>query len=251
MKNEYYPNLSNYNNITLFSHRGSADCPENTLFSIRQALRNGFKGVEIDVRQCGSGEFVLLHDETIDRTSNGSGNVSTLTLTELKNFDFGVKKNNYFSGIKIPTLEEALIECMKFDIILLEIKGWNASADIKKIAELIVKLNLEDKVYCMGYNYESWKYRIREISNKIKCVAVVGSQESFNNALGAVKMDINSTISFDKNLGNLSNLNLCREIGIEPILYTFKKTYEIKEKMKIGYKHFTTDTLGGIVNEHK
>ena len=238
--------LPNYNNITLFSHRGSSDCPENTLFAIKQALRNGFKGIEIDTRQCGSGEFVLVHDATVDRTSNGSGDVSALSLTELKNFDFGANKNKYFTGIKIPTLEEALIECNKFDIILLEIKGWNSSEDIKKIAELIVNLNLENKVYCMGYNYDSWKYRIREVSDKIKCVAIAGTQESFNNAIEMVKMDINSTISFDKNLGNISNLNLCRKVGIEPILYTFDKTFEIKEKMKIGYKYFTTNTLGGV-----
>lgn len=83
-------------------HRGaSATQPENTLASFQSALAMGATAVELDVRRCKSGEMVVIHDGTVDRTSNGSGKVTDLTLGELKQLDFG-------NGEPIRTLDEVL-----------------------------------------------------------------------------------------------------------------------------------------------
>ena len=71
------------------AHRGGK--PENTLVAIRRSKRSGAVGVEVDLAFTKDGKPVLLHDERIDRTSNGSGRVWNLTLQELKKLDFGVK----------------------------------------------------------------------------------------------------------------------------------------------------------------
>ena len=70
-------------------HRGGT--PENTLAAIRSAKEDGAVGVEVDVMLTSDGQCVLLHDETVDRTSDGSGRVDETTLEELRKLDFGCK----------------------------------------------------------------------------------------------------------------------------------------------------------------
>lgn len=97
------------NDIALVAHRGAARfAPENTLPAIEAALDRGARFIELDVRSTKDGVPVLLHDGTVDRTTNGSGAVSQLTLAELRQLDAGSWFGEEFAGTRIPTLEEAL-----------------------------------------------------------------------------------------------------------------------------------------------
>ncbi len=83
-------------------HRGANDDePENTLCSFQKALEIGVDAVEFDVRRAGSGELVVIHDDKVDRTTNGSGAVSSFTLDE-------IRRLTAEKGERIPTLDEAL-----------------------------------------------------------------------------------------------------------------------------------------------
>lgn len=80
----------NWNYPTLLSHRGAGkQAPENTLAAVRLGAQHGFKMMEYDVKLSRDGEAILLHDDDIDRTSNGIGLASAYRLTELLQFDFG------------------------------------------------------------------------------------------------------------------------------------------------------------------
>ncbi|MCS6772702.1 MAG: hypothetical protein NZ693_01140 [Thermoflexales bacterium] len=86
----------------VIAHRGaSAHAPENTLAAFRLAMEQGADGAELDVMCCASGEVVVIHDDTVDRTTNGRGRVSALSLRALKQLDAG-------AGERIPTLSEVL-----------------------------------------------------------------------------------------------------------------------------------------------
>ena len=99
--------------IKSIAHRGySIEAPENTLPAYVLAHKKGFKYAECDVRVTKDGVLVLLHDETIDRTSNGSGKVVDMTYEELLQYDFGSWKSPKYAGTKIPTFEE-FIRCCK------------------------------------------------------------------------------------------------------------------------------------------
>lgn len=88
------------NQIIKIGHRGAmGDEPENTLRSFQRAIEMGVDMVELDVHLCKSGELVVIHDESVDRTTNGKGLVSEKTLAELKTLETG-------KGQSIPTLEE-------------------------------------------------------------------------------------------------------------------------------------------------
>ena len=94
------------------AHRGDrAECPENTVPALRSAAEKGAAMVEFDVVRCATGELVVMHDATIDRTTTGTGEVSKLSFAYLRSVDAGVKKDPKFAGTKIPTFDEA-IDCL-------------------------------------------------------------------------------------------------------------------------------------------
>ncbi len=86
----------------ILGHRGApAEAPENTLAAIRRALERGADGVEVDVQRCADGRLVLIHDATVDRTTDGTGRVDRLPWSALAALDAG-------EGERIPALEELL-----------------------------------------------------------------------------------------------------------------------------------------------
>ena len=95
------------NNIYVAAHRGwSEKYPENTMLAYRKAAELGVDQIEIDVRITKDGELVIMHDERVDRTTNGTGKVDELTLAEIRALDAGSWKGEEFAGERVPTLAE-------------------------------------------------------------------------------------------------------------------------------------------------
>ena len=93
----------------LCAHRGCMDThPENTLPSLQEAARLGAQMIEFDIQLTKDSVIVLMHDDNVERTTTGKGNVSDLTYNYLRSLDAGVKKSEKFKGTLIPTFEEAL-----------------------------------------------------------------------------------------------------------------------------------------------
>ena len=91
------------------AHRGASQThPENTIAAFNEAVRLGAHMIEFDVRMTRDSKLVVIHDESVDRTTNGSGFVRELTLEEIKLLDVGSWKSNNFEGERIPTLSEVL-----------------------------------------------------------------------------------------------------------------------------------------------
>ncbi len=96
----------------ILAHRGGGSvAPENTLVGIRAAAGMGFAGVEIDVQLAACGTPVLMHDTTVDRTTDGYGNVAEFSADELRRLDAGVWFGNEYAGEHVPTLEAAVALC--------------------------------------------------------------------------------------------------------------------------------------------
>ncbi len=95
--------------VTVVGHRGTVKfAPENTIAACKKAIELGADLVEIDIRETKDGELVLMHDATVDRTTDGVGRVSELTLAEIKKLDAGSWFSAEFRGERVPTLREAL-----------------------------------------------------------------------------------------------------------------------------------------------
>ncbi|XP_075021215.1 glycerophosphodiester phosphodiesterase 1 isoform X1 [Calonectris borealis] len=109
------------------AHRGGAhDAPENTLAAIRQAAENGATGVELDLEFTADGVPILMHDETVERTTDGSGRLCDLTFDEIRRLNPSAKHRLWskFQGEKVPTLREAVVESLHHNLtIYFDVKG--------------------------------------------------------------------------------------------------------------------------------
>lgn len=110
--------------MAIYAHRGaSIEFPENTIAAFRRAIELGAPGIEIDVHLSSDGHPVVIHDESVDRTSNGTGRVSDLTLAELQALDAG-------DGERIPTLAETLDVVAGHSKLDIEVKAADAAAAV-------------------------------------------------------------------------------------------------------------------------
>lgn len=131
------------------AHRGaSAYAPENTVAAFDEAIRLGAAAIEFDVRVTADGVPVVLHDETVDRTTNGRGRVNELTRLELLRLDAGSWKHPRFAGTRIPTLAEALAAVDDLAIPVLELKTA-VSADI--LADLLAEFAMTDRAVVLAF----------------------------------------------------------------------------------------------------
>lgn len=93
----------------IIAHRGSKGTrPENTLLAFQAALDDGADGIETDVHLSKDGHLIIMHDETVDRTTNGTGRIMDLTLAELKQLDAGGSFDPLYAGASVPTLDEVV-----------------------------------------------------------------------------------------------------------------------------------------------
>ncbi len=98
-----------YGQPLVIAHRGSSgNAPENTLVSFRKAIEMGADFIELDIHLSKDGELIVMHDETVNRTTNGKGKIRELTLAEIKGLDAGSWFNEEFKGVVVPTLGEVL-----------------------------------------------------------------------------------------------------------------------------------------------
>lgn len=112
----------------VIGHRGaSGHAPENTLAAFRKAVALGATFIETDLQLSRDAHFVAIHDDTVNRTTNGRGSVHDLTLAELRQLDAGSWFGSQFSGERVPTLEEILEFSKKNDAVFyLELKPSGA-----------------------------------------------------------------------------------------------------------------------------
>src|ERR1700748_2142561 len=95
--------------IVVIAHRGEhLHHPKNTMAAFQAAIDAGADYFELDVRTTSDGKFVIMHDNTLDRTTNGTGEVYKHTFDEIRALDAGAKFSAQFKGTQVPTLEEAL-----------------------------------------------------------------------------------------------------------------------------------------------
>jgi len=110
--------------VLIVAHRGaSGHAPENTLAAFRKAVTLGATFIETDLQLTRDTHFVAIHDETVNRTTNGQGAVHDLSLAEIRRLDAGSWFGSEFTGERVPTLEEALEFAKKHDVVFyLELK---------------------------------------------------------------------------------------------------------------------------------
>jgi glycerophosphoryl diester phosphodiesterase len=133
----------------VLAHRGDlTHAPENTLPSFQQAIQKGVDGVELDAKLTADGHVIVIHDPTVDRTSNGNGRVASFTLEAIRKFDAGSWFNEKFRGTKIPLLGEVFESVGKEKVINIELTNYSTPRDglVDKVCELIKRRNIQKQI---------------------------------------------------------------------------------------------------------
>lgn len=155
-----------------YGHRGfSGAYPENTMLAFEKALEAGCEGIELDVHLTRDGEVVIIHDETIDRTSNRRGKVMDMTYEELCQVDFSYRFAGQFGFQKIPTLREYFNLVGDRDIVTnIELKtGVYEYPGIEKaVYDIIQEYHMEEKVIISSFNHHS-VLRMKKIAPQLRC----------------------------------------------------------------------------------
>jgi glycerophosphoryl diester phosphodiesterase len=194
------------------AHRGfSAIAPENTLAAVRAAIEAGASGCEFDVYGCGDGTVVLMHDKTVDRTTDGTGLVTELTSEQLRQLDAGSWKDARYAGEHVPTLTEALR--------LLKDSGCQPVIEIKMegISERVIRdvreLEMVDQVAVIAFSQNVVR-EIRQLEPQLPCGWLSGERLEGTPAQRADWLEVRAR-ECETNLVDLSYKMLSPELVAE------------------------------------
>jgi glycerophosphoryl diester phosphodiesterase len=137
------------------AHRGfSGIAPENTLIAFQKAIELNPDGFELDIHLSKDGELVVIHDDAVDRTTNGKGKIVDLSLAELKILDAGSWFDSKYAGERIPTLAEVLALAKDKIDVMVELK---ATGTPEKAVPLIEQFGMVDQVVIFSFSSELLK----------------------------------------------------------------------------------------------
>jgi glycerophosphoryl diester phosphodiesterase len=231
--------------FTVFGHRGAPGFPrygENTIKSFMNAFASGAGGLEFDVRRCADGTLVVIHDETIDRTTNGRGRVRDLTYEQLKKIEVGF-------GEPIPRLADVLDRFGGRCLLNLELKEKGLATDVKA---LLMERGIEGDVLVSAFDRDdndagstsSWE-DLRELEPKIPIALLatrsklsrLGSREFIDLAL-----QLEATAIHPEKRAVIGKLlTLAHDAGLRVHVWTVNEHDEIAHFRKIGVDGIFSD----------
>ena len=226
-----------------FAHRGMSEiCPENTIPAYEMAGKNKFYGVETDIAVTSDGQFILMHDNTIDRTTTGTGNVETLTYDYIKSQTI-IGGNNYalYPGTKVPSLAEFLICCKKNNLIpLLELKQNFNLNYIESFINEVKKYGMIDKCYIMSFN-SAVLQKVREFNTRVKMIILHSEyREDFLNWAVTLK---NCGYGIGSTDVTQEQINNCRSKGVFVAIWTVNDYHKAKRLIDFGVDFIISDKI--------
>ena len=206
----------------VIGHRGCVDAgPENTLKSVRRALAIGCKMVEVDVHDI-DGVLVAHHDDTVDRTSNGTGMLDGYTFGRLRELDFG-------EGEVIPTLDEVLDLCLGRAAVNIELKGSSRGA---LVVSLLQKRLRADRVVLSSFDWQKLS-EVRSLSD-VPIAVLVERARQFSAALVLAEELGAQWINLKLEVLKKSRVVIAHERGLSVAVYTVKTVGDLKKVLSSG-----------------
>ncbi|MXX91173.1 MAG: hypothetical protein F4Y68_18335 [Boseongicola sp. SB0665_bin_10] len=193
-------------------HRGANFlAPENTREAARLCIDQCFQFVEIDVRTTADGELVVIHDATLNRTTNGIGPVSSHTLAEIRNLDAGGWKAPCHAGFRVPTLSEMLDVAQDRIGVYVEIKD----ADPEAVLGEVVKRGMMEAVF-----FWCWKKEVlRDIRSQAPDARLMVPRREHSSLAAAISDYSANIVEFELGRDSLSEITACRELGVQSMVF--------------------------------
>ena len=220
--------------VVKVGHRGAAGHePENTLRGFRRAMELGADMVELDVQICGSGEMVVIHDDTVDRTTNGTGAVDELTFEELRRLDAG-------GGERIPTLDEVLDVADREIGVNIELKGLGTAGPVHEVIErAISEKGWSQTGFIVSSFHLGELVAIRELSDEVRTGVLFARERG-----GIVEFaELNDAYSIHPYFGSVDAdfIGEAREKGLRMFVWTVNDPADIDYMKALGVDGIISD----------
>ena len=249
------PGIRRFEDITpyprLCAHRGlHRTAPENSMPAYGAAVALGATEIELDLWTSADGVLVSCHDATLDRVSDGTGKIYEKTYAELAALDFGIRYDERYRGLRIPTFEDILRELGSRCIMNIHVKLWEVDIGrpmIREIIDMIRKYDCEKHVYLMIVNDEIHR-AVKEYAPDIPtCVGWDGNREPLSMvhraiALGAEKVQLY------KPYFNAETVRLAHEHGIKCNVFWSNDAAEARKFLEMGIDTILTDDYLAMKN---
>lgn len=233
--------------FVIIGHRGaSAYHPENTMSAFRAAYEMGAEMIELDVTLSKDGIPVVIHDETLERTTNGKGKVSSFSLSELKKLDAGSWFSNTHRGEQIPTLEEVLEFARDKISVNIEIKPEAVTDEIKggieeKAWDLVKKYEMNAYVLFSSFDYRAITH-LKELDVDISAALLYEKQQSKGRSPSQLITDYNAD-AFNCSYREFSKkwADEADSQGFPVFVYTVNNERRMKKMIKRGVSGIFSD----------
>lgn len=223
------------------AHRGaSASAPENTMAAFEKAIELGADAIELDLHVSREGELVVIHDQTLDRSTDGQGPVHARSVPELKQLDAGRWFDERFTGQRIPTLAEVLNRFAGKIVLALEVKA--GSAFFPGIEEQVVTILREhqaiSQVAVASFDHHAL-FRLKELEPSLRTAALlVGRPVLMPVIANACKAD---AMALECNLVTNTEVEACHAAGLQLVVWV------VNEPALMG--HFIDLGVDGIITD--
>src|SRR6478672_6027232 len=238
--------------MQIIAHRGfSAIAPENTLAAFSAAIQHQADAVEFDVQLSADRVPIIIHDPTLERTTNGSGNVRDKTLEQLKALDAGSWFNTQFAGEKIPTFAEALKILEPMSCIYAEVKqseDWSFE-DITNFIQILMRAGWEQRCVVACFN-ENFLEQVRNQFENITLGYLVKSPETYIQRLAKAVIDGNAVMLSEYHV-LLEHPELIKETknqNVEMGVWTVDSPEDLQRLKANGVLRIVTNSLIGGAN---
>ncbi len=233
--------------LIIIAHRGGSKlAPENTLAAFKNAMTLGVDMIEIDVILSKDKEVVVIHDDRIDRTTNGSGIVKEMNLSEIQKYSAGDWFDSKYKDEKIPTLNQVMNLINGKVKLLIEIKGGDEEYPglENKVIEIIEKYNAFNWVIVQSFN-EQTVLRVKKGNKKIITFYLLGKNGvQYLEELQKIDRIENKYdgLAPNYNLVNKTNLEMIKNHGLKCFVWTVNELDIMKEMIKLKVDGIITDS---------
>lgn len=228
------------------AHRGYSEIlPENTLLSEVAAMKTGAEYFEVDVHTTADGVPVLMHDQTVDRTTDGSGDVARLFHSVLMGLDAGSWKDPVFADEPVPTFEQ-MLEAMKGNsgTMMLEIKGPETREEVERMIDLIREAGMERRVVIESFSLDAVRYA-QEYAPEIPRGVLRGAVDADP---VAVAQSVGATMYNPSTNGlTAAVVDRLHEAGIAVLPYTVNSPAQWAALTEMGVDGIVTDRAGAFI----
>ncbi len=236
----------------LFGHRGARGlAPENTLPAFDLALKYKMDGVELDIHESADGALIVMHDESVDRTTNGKGYIKEMNLNQIKSLDAGIKFSPKYAGTKVPTLPEVFDRYRDKLLYKVEIKhSYEYYPNIEeKVLEVVENFRLKKNVQIISFDFDSLK-KVRELDKEIEVGLIIEGRPRWFIDI-AKKLEANWIQAYQGLVYSKDDVIELHKNGINLGLWTVNEIKDIRRFCEMGVDDLTGDYPDRLSNECK